>query len=395
METRIAARVGRGPFARGFTLVELLISMTITLVLILLLVQSISSTQKVWTRTKAQAESFKEARAAFESMSRELSQTTLNSYWDYGYAASDTAKANPTYYARQSELHFVCGPSETLIAKNLNLSGHAVFFQAPTGFSTVATTDPAYGLESLLNASGFFVKYDTDTAQKAAFMKAPLNPPRKRFRLMEFKLPSEKLQIFKPETSAPAGTLPAPALSKATTTADLYSWFRPSVTVSATTTTGSAILDYQPLADNILAVFIQPVLTPDTSATAAQATPTDYIYDTRAHQLAPTPRASKSRHQLPPRLTLTLIALDESSWARLTTAEADATALQLQTLINTKLFQIPPTDQKPTLFSDDLLKLEEALMSRGNDALKKPIQYRVFTTTIAIRAAKWISAIEK
>ena len=357
----------------AFTLLELLVSLTITAVLLALMVQMISTTQKVWTRTKAQAEAFRGARAAFESMTRQIAQATVNSYWDY-----DDPTA-PKFYVRQSELHFVCGPTETLIGKNQQMAGHGLFFQAPFGFSNVPVTAPSAGLDQLLNCWGYFVKYDSDKQQRPDFLndkaQQNLHPDMKRFRLMEFRQSADQLTIFHldhPAASTPP-VMPSPLLSDAKSEADLYAWFRSPISTAS-----------QPLADNILAVLIQPQLP---TTTPPLPTPTDFVYNTRAHQLIPskqpvTARAAQSRHQLPPVLKLTLIALEENSWSRLSTAEADKTAAELLILLNKKIFQTP------SKYDADMRTLESALTARN-------IQHRVFTTAIAIRAAKWVSAREQ
>ena len=363
--------LSRNSFA--FTLVELLVSMTITIVLLTLMVQMISSSQQVWCRTKAQTEAFRGARVAFESMARQLAQATMNSYWDYNNPTT------PTLYVRQSELHFVSGPAETLIGTGQNVAGHAVFFQAPFGFSNIPTNTPSAGLDQLLNCWGYIVKYDSDLAQRPAFLSAKpqlaLHPDMKRFRLMEFRQSADQLKLFQlntPATTTPP-TMPSPLLADAKTATDLYAWFRTPLNTAS-----------QTLADNILAVFIQPQLPTTTPSLPA---PTDYVYDTRAYQLVPsslsiTARVAQSRHQLPPQLKLTVIAMEEKYWNSLSTGAADKMAANLLTLVNTKLFQDPAN------FDKDMQALEAALLALH-------IQYRVFTTTIAIRAAKWVSVLEK
>ncbi len=345
----------------AFTLVELLVSMTITMILVMVIFQIINSTQQTLTRTKAQTEAYRDARSAFESMARQLSQATLNSYWDYDDPAS------PKLYLRDSELHYVSGPGEKLIGTGLNISGHAAFFQGPLGYANVASTDAAAGLTELLNALGYYVAYNSDIPQRPTFLQTETvtNPEKKRFRLMACRQSSDKLSLYQPS----AGTGSAPLLSVATTSAALYSWFRSDLDASS-----------QTLADNILAVFIQPQLP------ASAVVPTDYLSDTRAHQLAanrlsPGARAAQSRHQLPPVLKLSIIALEEKSWGKMSATVADQTATALMQMVNTTLFQ------NPANFDKDLASLETELD-------KRRLGHHVFSTSVAIRSAKWISLKE-
>lgn len=345
----------------AFTLVELLVSMAITTMLIVVIFQIISSTQQTLTRTKAQMEAYRDARSAFESMARQLSQATLNGYWDYDDIT------NPKLYLRRSELHYVSGPGEKLIGTGLNISGHAVFFQGPLGYANVASTDAAAGLTELLNALGYYAAYNSDIPQRPVFLQTETatNPEKKRFRLMAYRQSSDKLSLYQPDS----GTPPAPLLASATSPDKLYAWFRSDQDASS-----------QTLADNILAVFIQPQLP------ASSVVPTDYLYDTRAHQLSATPltpgsRAAQSRHQLPPVLKLTLIALEEKSWGRMSATAADQTATALMQMVNTTLFQ------NPANFDKDLASLETELDIRR-------LGHHVFSTSLAIRSAKWVSLKE-
>jgi uncharacterized protein (TIGR02599 family) len=118
--------------AVGFTLVEMLISVTILSVLMLMLTSTVSNVQTVVTRSQSQAEEFKESRQAFELMSRRLSQATLNGYWGYVYQDPKAKDAVPLYYDRQSDLHYVQEKVATLVP-DTGGNGHAVFFQALLG----------------------------------------------------------------------------------------------------------------------------------------------------------------------------------------------------------------------------------------------------------------------
>src|SRR5690349_5884687 len=126
----------------GFTLVELLLAMAVAALIAVFLASMVNQTSSLWSNTKARVEQFRDARLAFEAITRRLSQATLNTYWDYYYPpgsnssslSSSTAVA-PIGYGRQSELRFVCGSGTGLTAStgaNASLRpAHAIFFQAP------------------------------------------------------------------------------------------------------------------------------------------------------------------------------------------------------------------------------------------------------------------------
>src|SRR5436190_16349610 len=77
----VSTKAGSRPIATGFTLVELLVSTTLIAAIMFLLLSIVDSTQRVWQRTTEKAGQFQAARNAFEAMTRQLSQATLNTYW--------------------------------------------------------------------------------------------------------------------------------------------------------------------------------------------------------------------------------------------------------------------------------------------------------------------------
>jgi len=344
----------------AFTLVELLVSMSVTAVLLTALVQMLAITQKTWQQTQAQSESFRAARSVFESISRQLAQATLNNYWDYN------DPNNPTFYQRQSELHYVSGPSTTLFTSTANpVCGHAVFFQAPLGMDHLSATDRGAALEATLNSWGYYVQYESEMDDRPSFLREDTvtNPERKRLRLKEFRQPTENFSLFQMPAGAPAGS--RPLLHSAVTENSLYYWFR-------------SVADErsEALADNILALIIQPM------QPGEEMPENSYLYDSRAHQLAAgelsTEEAAR-RHQLPPMVRLTLIAVDESSWMQWNPDDIQVNALISE--VNDK-FSVPAN------YEEDLEELTSYLITEAK------LQYRVFSTTVLIRAAKWHTSRE-
>ncbi|HEX4086014.1 MAG TPA: Verru_Chthon cassette protein C [Chthoniobacteraceae bacterium] len=342
----------------AFTLIEMLVSVAI-LSLILVVVASIADqTRRTWSFTNSKIEQFSGARTAFETVTRQLSQATLNSYWDYvnasGVARSSSNASTfiPASYARQSELRFVTGFTANLAAglpQNSNPRPfHAVFFQAPLGYSEpmASTGVQLTGLDSLLNSLGYFVEFNSDTSYEPSFL-GTVNTikPRYRFRLMQFLEPANSFSVYSYTSGQP--------------TYDKMQWFE-----SAFGTPG-ATPDHI-LAENILALILLPKLSAEEDPTGASIAPA-YAYDT-ANATDQT-----TINQLPPEVQLTLVAIDEASANRLAVLNGS---------------NMPPVLSGSNLFtsasqySADIQTVETTLTQQH-------INFRLFTTNAIIRAAKW------
>ncbi len=156
---------GAGLTSSGFTLVELMVSMAILSLMVVLLAGMVDHVSSIWTFTRSRVEQFRQAREGFESITRRLSQATLNTYYDYADASGNLRTPDnastfvPFRYTRVSELRFVSGPNLASLATPSDPNSpapprptHSVFFQAPLGL----VGDPSsYGsLENLLNTWG-------------------------------------------------------------------------------------------------------------------------------------------------------------------------------------------------------------------------------------------------
>ena len=155
----------------AFTLLELLVAMAVMALLMVVIGGMFSAVSKSWKSSSGRAASFAAARAAFEAMSRNLSQATLATYLSYADSSgkpvplinpsfklasgSVDRSSVPTQYLRMSELHFITGNATALFAaanvSGLVTTGQAVFFQAPTGFVQLQDNRPK---ASLLNVLG-------------------------------------------------------------------------------------------------------------------------------------------------------------------------------------------------------------------------------------------------
>lgn len=336
----------------GFTLVELLVSMAVLSLLLMVVVGIVGETGAVVHKTTARASQFQEARTAFESMSRNLSQATLNTYYDYfdseGKTRSDVGTSGifvPASYGRQSELRFRSGPASALLATSASLNpAHAVFFQAPLGFSN--GTNKA-GLRNLLNTWGYYLEFRPDT-DRPSFLSGAT---RYRYRLMEFMQPTEEMDIY----------------------SDPSQWL----------STAAGGNRSHVLASNIIALVILPKL-------PSQGNANDLTVDADGDKLAPnyaydstttgaaanaetgSKGALNSKNQLPPVIEITMVGIDEASASRLENGSTPPD-FGMDSLFS---------DAKPDQRREDLATLQETLSaSRAS--------FRVFSTEISLPGAKW------
>ena len=179
----------------AFTIVELLVSTVVLAVLMIAMVTAVDSVRRSVTSVRGKTQQFREARQAFELITKTLSQATLNTYWDYHYqdTGSNTpptdSTAPPSAYIRHSELQFHIDQTARLLGGQATAAaspGHAVFFQAPLGL----TLDQG-SLGSLLNARGFAIQFGDDTANRPPFLADYAIEPRQRYRLIEYRPPAE------------------------------------------------------------------------------------------------------------------------------------------------------------------------------------------------------------
>lgn len=307
----------------GFSLLEMLVSMTILSLLVMVLFSMLSSSTMIWKRGASKIQAFQEARAAYEGMTRKLGQATLNTYWDY----ETNAAGDPVKYKRQSELAFLSGPASTVLPAAASPRTHAIFFQAPLGY----TTNSSYAnLHSLLNSCGFFLEFGDDKSGRPDFLVNNASvPARQRFRLKELWQPSENLPIYATPnawvTNAPSATL----------------------------------------AENIIALVILPKLPDKEDASGARLSP-GYVYNsTNTSQ-------TNTVNQLPPLVQVIMVAIDENSAKRF---ESGATA-PIYGVDWTKIFQ------DPAELAGDITKLEGQLVTNN-------ITYQIFISTVPIEGAKW------
>lgn len=379
---------------KAFTLVELMVSTAIISLLMLILVAMVNQFSQTWRFTTKKVEGFQSARDGFESMTRKLSQATLNTYWDFYYVNIGGRKV-PKDFIRQSQLRFVSGPTAKLAPDNMRYT-HGVFFQAPLG---VVNDKANLGtMRDLLNTWGYFIEEGDDALLRPAFLEGRV-PLRTRCRLMELMQPTESLSVYDLDQRAADSPL----------TGDQLGWFRLAL--------GATPRPVRAVADNIVALIIWPKLAAgDENARRDQGKSPlspNYLYDSALLSFKSQRMGSVAapiylndgakllnqsdmqeaadinpKNQLPPILQVTMVAIDEQSAVRL----EDSGSKDGIRKLTDGLFQVACTPgtrtTQETQYSQDLRTMEQRLVTAK-------ATYRIFETNVLIRGAKWSTAQTK
>lgn len=337
----------------AFTLIELLVSISILIVLLLMIFSMVDQTQRTWTKASSEANQFREARIAFESITRRVRQATLNTYWDYEVDQS----GRPEEYIRQSELHFVMGETSELTKRPSTVfPGQAVFFQAPFGY---VIKEEYRQFSELMNAWGFFVEFGDDRESLPAFLRGRVQP-KFRYRLKEFRLPAESVEIYEFAEDRRKGASDTD-----------NEWFSKFLGGGA-----ESLLVKRTLSENILALILTPMKAAPTKGSAASEIfyEDGFQYNSRkgvGSPVADSEQGQGDTHLLPSLVRVTMIAIDEPS------AEREERGASPPSFIPAGLFKNPRNLER------DLRLVEEQLLD-----LK--INNRIFSTTVAMREANWL-----
>jgi uncharacterized protein (TIGR02599 family) len=319
----------------GFSLVEVLVAMAVLCLIVALSATMIGQIQKVWKYTRARTEQFQKARQALGTIASRLSEATLNPYWMVETNSSGT----PLRYARQSDLRFLAGPAASLTGFAAPGTGCALFFQAPTGFSSQS---PGIFTDAL-NTWGYFVEYGSDAGYRPPFLASAGVSAQNRFRLLEFTDPCDTLRVFK-YTSGDPGYVG-------------HEWFSTTLAMAG---------NRRVLADNIVALVVLPRLTAAEDPDGVVLSP-GFVYDSTATNPH---KVLNPRHQLPPIVDVAVVAIDEQSARRI---NWEAT---------------PPDFGSANLFQDPA-KLEADLDTLRTAIEAKGMSVGVFRASIPIGAARW------
>ena len=384
--SNVGKRWSRCLAARAFTLIELLVSVTFVVVLMLVITEVLGLVQRTWVRSNSRVSQFREARMAFDALSRNLGQAVLNAYWDTPSTSNAGAIIQAaTNYQRKSELQFVCGPASYLFPSlpggSGNYPGHGVFFQAPLGVTNLTSstenqsTANTENMTSLLCGRGYFVQWGNDASFRPAFLaNNTLVPLRYRYRLMEYSPTAEMNQIYSAKYKP--------------ITQNSRQWFQEAVQSNITTGEKSTTRAFtRPIAENILALVISPQIEVPPGATGV--TPTsiapNYIYDST---LVSNPGATGgggtnrqvTQHLLPPLIQVTMIALDQVSAE---TLSSNPTTQQAVSNVLGGLFQ------QAASFGTDLHQPNGTQGQLEQLLRAQKLNFRVFTTMIPMKQSRW------
>jgi prepilin-type N-terminal cleavage/methylation domain-containing protein len=170
--------------ARGFSLVELLVSMTALSLLMLALAQLTGSAQRAWEKGRSRPNAFREARTAFQNIQEQFREVALHPTLEWEF--SPGAPTIPMGYQPRADRIFRCGPAETLLSGAELQTGHALILPAEgQGHRCLAVVlqDDAERLPAGTGAFGI--------------------SPKRRFRLMQYDLPQTIAPVLSLSTASP------------------------------------------------------------------------------------------------------------------------------------------------------------------------------------------------
>jgi uncharacterized protein (TIGR02599 family) len=378
----------------GFTLLEMLVSTSILVVIMGIIVMAMDFTVDSWRRTTGSVTAFENARVAFTQLNELLSQATLNTYADYWdddrqeYRTGSNSinqTFNPTSFKRQSELHFISGPSGDnpvelgLISGDAEMNpGHAVFFQAPLSY----TQQPEYRpINNLLNSLGFYLEFQDTSEDLPQFIQDRIGTSAQnwRFRLMQWVNRTEDFEVYN------VTNVENPSYGR--------TWFTNQLS-------GVDTSDTFVVAENIVQLILLPKLD-EANEIAAGTIPAEadgtniapqYFYDSRAWQdpnYAPPSDGlgadipELTRNQLPPLIEVVMIAIDEASAERLAIEQERAGVAP-----GTPPEELVAEVDGRRLFVD-AVDLDEDLEDYELKLARNGINFRTFRNTVSINSAKW------
>lgn len=345
-----SARSLRRGGARAFSLIELMTAMLILSVLMLMLTILLDQVQRSWRFSESRISQFREARVAFDVMTKNLSQASLNTYWEVRDSNNDGIFDG---YFRTSELHFLTLDTQTLGSTQTQQPvGQAVFFQAPLGFSTEYRN-----LNNLFNGRGYFVAFGGDRRYRPSFINSA---ERFRFRLMEFRPPAEANQVFADGME-----------ERAQNQVQIFDkWFRQSM---GGVGPGDFESHLNPLAENILTLVVSPrdsleVGTSSREQTFSRVAP-DFRYD--SNDLSGGREAFA--HQVPPLVRVTMVAIDEEAALRFENGASIPAQLNSA---------IVGAFRRTENYAADIQRVADALNNLN-------VNHKIFSALVMLRSSKW------
>ncbi len=378
----------------AFTLIEVLVSVTILAMIMLIVTTVLGQAQRSWRAASSRVSQFREARQAFDTLTRGLRQATLPAHFDWGYGpggANDIPTLPteaPTALKRKASLGFNLNRASAIVQPGANqdvFPGHAVVFQAPMGSSI--TTDGSRNLifdqlDRLLCVRGYFVKFSSNAAFVPRGLASRLEPSR-RYRLFEYRPPTEYNSVF---ATPPPNGVPADGA-----TAPQGDWMRIDVSKMDTIGAGGAGNGspgefIRPVAENIMFMAFAVSFSPEagssvtasslaTPATSSSTNGVDYFSAYESY----TGTASGGRtgsapgaNRLPRSMEIIMIAIDEESATRL----ADTYGGSPPSLVQ----KSGASFDQPANYTRDIARVRKTLE-------QEKVNFRIFNSIILLPAS--------
>jgi uncharacterized protein (TIGR02599 family) len=347
---------------QAFTLVEVLVSMVILAMIMLIITQVIGQAQRSWRSASSRVTQFREARIAFDTITRNLRQATLNSYRNFFYLSTGNqvpadVRETPDGYKRYAELGFRTDNAATIVSNAGGvdaLPGHAVMFQAPLGKSITPSPVPGISmydqLKNLLCIRGYFVRYSSDSNYVPAGLRGRLTE-KYRYRLYEYRPPSEVNAAYH---EAADGTTDG-------------AW----TNINA----ASAASYIAPVAENIVLLVLAPSFADQTSVAAApkiSSLERGTLYTYNSFVGSQGGAVAVEQHRLPRAVQVTLVAVDEESAKRLAEQNGGSSP--------NLLGKAGVSFANPVSYDQDMNSLKQTLTEMR-------MNYRVFSSTVLIPGA--------
>lgn len=338
----------------GFTLVEVLVSMVILAMMMLIITTVISQAQRSWKNASSKVSQFREARRAFDTITRNLRQATIDTHREFAWGNKNYSKdpmAAPDGLTRNATLGIKFGPASQIVSGGSSaaeLPGYAVVFQAPLGKTAMgegSSVDISH-LKSLLCARGYYVQFGSDESFLPQGLKSRLQP-KYRYRLFEYQPNTENNSVYGPDNQA---------------------WKQISL--------GNARVEIRPVADNIIMLGLAVAF----SSTNTSSTPTlaGNTADTLEYEFDSYTSGDRTKmKRLPRYVEVFMIAMDEESAARL--AQINGTSAP------------DPIRSSGATFTktSDLYKDPGGDLSRVRNYMdKQRLNYRIFNTSVLILGAE-------
>ena len=347
---------------KAFTLVEVLVSMVILAMIMLIITQVIGQAQRSWRSASSRVTQFREARIAFDTITRNLRQATLNSYRNFFYLSSGNqvpvdVRETPDGYKRYAELGFRTDNAATIVSNAGgvdSLPGHAVMFQAPLGKSITPSPVPGIPmfdqLKSLLCIRGYFVRYSSDSSYVPAGLRGRLTE-KYRYRLYEYRPPSEVNAAYHEAADGTADGL----------------W----TNINA----ASAASYIAPVAENIVLLVLAPSFADQASVAATpkiSSLERGTLYTYNSYVGSSGGAVAVEQHRLPRAVQVTLVAVDEESAKRLAEQNGGSSP--------NLLGKAGVSFANPISYDQDMNSLKQTLTEMR-------MNYRVFSSTVFIPGA--------